>query len=653
MSRCRVHRGVLAALVGQLVIASPVALAASPTVSPPQTPTTIDTPTPTLSSSPTPRPTPPPVHATAISLSLPGAIPAGAGITATARLTSEGRGLPGYPLQYQVDGVHISAPITGGDGQVTVEIRRDLDPGSHTVGFAFAGDPGRGFQPSSAQGSLVVLPPAGTSIGLSLPSGRRTGEAIGVEASIYQEDRPLPGALLHVAVAEHQVALLSDGSGHVRYELPRTLSAGTHPVSVEYHGDRAGGLLGATATGSLTVLPALRTFVSLNLPPPTKAGHEAEISGVLSSETGVLPARTPLHLLIDGNPKTTLQTDGVGSVHFKLPRNLPLGTHDITLAYHGDEPAGIAPSSASGTLPITSLEVRLQTVPALAGVTFNLDDRDYQTGPSGTVAVGVDNAGSHRVAARPPADQPDAHIRFAHWFDQEKNPERTLRVFTDETVHAAFSGSYLTPISFRDAGGRPLDPSRLDGLQVRGPGGRVVGLQPGQSAAWLDMPPPSRVSLLGLGPGPRYTVEAARFDGVSVANRGDAAFAPGPGRHWNARLRVYTLQVKVRRPLLGSGVRELFVTSPAGARRVLRPGVTGSVTLSQLPRGLYAVEAVGDSVAPVTAVQMTRDQIVDLSSFTPPEVAVGAALLLFTLGGLAAGGLALRWRHPGSARRLS
>jgi hypothetical protein len=50
---------------------------------------------------------------------------------------------------------------------------------------------------------------------------------------------------------------------------------------------------------------------------------------------------------------------------------------------------------------------------------------------------------------------------------------------------------------------------------------------------------------------------------------------------------------------------------------------------------------------------MTRDQIVDLSSFTPPEVAVGAALLLFTLGGLAAGGLALRWRHPGSARRLS
>ena len=90
---------------------------------------------------------------------------------------------------------------------------------------------------------------------------------------------------------------------------------------------------------------------------------------------------------------------------------------------------GAAPATASGSFTVIPLELRLQTVPALAGVTFTVDGEDHTTDASGSVAVPIAGAGSHRVAVQAGSDRPDVHVQFAHWFDQDPSPGRVLRVF--------------------------------------------------------------------------------------------------------------------------------------------------------------------------------------------------------------------------------
>src|SRR5206468_10550916 len=152
--------------------------------------------------------------------------------------------------------------------------------------------------------------------------------------------------------------------------------------------------------------------------------------------------------------------------------------------------------------------------------------------------------------------------------------------------------------------------------------------------AWLDVRAPSRALLLGLAQTPRYAVLSATYDGVSVANRGDSPFTPGPGRIWSINLRIYSMQLQVRQPVLGGEIRDVVVTSPGGFRQALQPDGGGRLALTALPRRLYTVTAVGDGVAPTLMVQVTRNQVVQLSAFTPLEIAGTVLLLLAAMAGL-------------------
>src|SRR5207245_5435860 len=102
-------------------------------------------------------------------------------------------------------------------------------------------------------------------------------------------------------------------------------------------------------------------------------------------------------------------------------------------------------------------------------------------------------------------------------------------------------------------------------------------------------------------------------------------------------LRIYSMQLHVRQPLLGGEIRDIVVTSPGGFRQTLQPDGGGRLTLTALPRGLYTVTAVGDGVAPTLIVQVTRNQVVQLSAFTPLEIAGTVLLLLAANAGLLLG----------------
>lgn len=382
--------------------------------------------------------------------------------------------------------------------------------------------------------------------------------------------------------------------------------------------------------------PLAGTRLALSLPPPTKTGQAAALTGWLGSGGAPLP-RSAVHLVVDGIPVITLQTEADGSFLYRFPRDTPAGSHEVLAWYHGSQPLGLAPASASGTLTLLPLTLTLRTLPPMPGARFTVDGQPGLTGTDGTAAAEVDAIGPHHVAVEPPPDTDTARYRFERWLDGESAAARTVRVFDDRLVVAAFSSSFLVPIQFEDASGVALDPRRLSRVGAVGPGGATVDLVPSRRSAWLTLPAPSHAAPSGDDQPARFSLASAEFDGVSVANRGDAPYVPAPGRQWTIRLRVFSITVHVRRPLLGWSANELAVRSDSGIERTAGAGAGGDAVFRDLPRGLYDVTVRGAHVGPGARVQVTRDQAVDVTVYTIPEVGLG---LLLVLGGMV-GALAL------------
>jgi hypothetical protein len=385
------------------------------------------------------------------------------------------------------------------------------------------------------------------------------------------------------------------------------------------------------------------TQLALTLPPPTRTGQAAALTGSLVARGAPL-ARAAVHVMVDGVPTLTLQTRSDGSFLYRFPRSTPAGSHAVVVWYHGSQPLGLAPASASGTLTLLPLTLTLRTLPALPGTRFTVDGRPSVAGADGTAAARVATIGPHEVGVEPPADTDSTRYRLARWLDGETAAERTIRVFDDSSAVASFSSSFLVPISFQDANGAALDTRRLSRVGAIGPGGAAVDLVPSRRSTWLTLTAPSHAAFRVEDQPGRFALASAEFDGVSVANRGDAPYVPAPGRQWTIKLRVFSISVHVRRPLLGWPQDELVVRSRAGVERTAETGAGGDAVFRDLPRGLYDVTVRGARVGPGARVQVTRNQAVDVTVYTMPEVGLGLLVVLTAVLGAVAVALLVRGR---------
>jgi hypothetical protein len=383
----------------------------------------------------------------------------------------------------------------------------------------------------------------------------------------------------------------------------------THNVSVDVRGSRA--LVPTTATGSLKNPPLTGTSISITVQPAlVRAGQSIVIQATLRGAYGPM-SRAPIHLLFNGTQKVLLETNASGVATYRVHRNFPAGTYNVTAYYHGNRPKGFDSSSASAVITIAPLHLTLQALPALPGINLGVDGQFYKTDVNGAVHIDVASAGYHTLTASTDSPDPKMKLRLVRWANGSPGASTRYHLLADETVYVSFATAFLTPIRFVDAAGNPVDTRLLGDVLAIGPAGLDVRLWPSSGDQSLELPAPSRTALAQLPSNWHYSITWATYQGTSVANRGDSAFVPGPGRTWVIKLRLYALHVHVRRPILGAGHHSVVVTSQAGYRQAARLDAGGNATFNDLPRGEYLVRLVGPGYSLPVDMTMTRNQTVE------------------------------------------
>jgi hypothetical protein len=569
-----------------------------------------------------------------LSLTLPPPTLAGLPVDVSMALKSTAGPISDASLTLAVNGQNANVR-TDAQGAVVYSIPGDTPPGTYPVTATYSGDSVHRILPANATGELTVLPRIGTAISMSLPPATMFDQEVPISAILTAGGVPLAGDTVNLSIdGVHKLDLIADASGAVTYKLSRGTLPGAHVIGLTYNGNQKIGIATAKAHGTINILPPIKTWIGLSLPQPTKAGQKITLTANLQSDNGPL-RRKAVHISIDGKSKLGLITDDSGTAHLDISRSTPAGTYAIGAEFHGDRPTGLSPSSSLGTMTILPLSFNLQTVPAMAGVLVHVDGVAAVTNNDGVATLPVAATGDHSLSVDAPDLGPGARTQFARWSDGVSAASRSLRMLADARLYASFSGDYLTKIRFIDGNGGAVDTSRLTDVTLGGPEGTTIPVRAPFDPIWLHVPAPSRAVLEGAGTIRKFSVASGKFQGISVINRGDDQFLPHANGDWAIKLRIYSLNIHTRRPLVGGGIpTEVALVLQSGQRVTAPLDSGGSVTLQSLPRGRYTVSVPNTKLAAEFTLSLTRSQDVTIPVVSQLEIALTLVLLALMVGAM-------------------
>ncbi|MGI8514669.1 MAG: hypothetical protein ACR2NT_05925, partial [Acidimicrobiia bacterium] len=145
--------------------------------------------------------------------------------------------------------------------------------------------------------------------------------------------------------------------------------------------------------------------------------------------------------------------------------------------------AALVPASSGGAQE-RAIPVMVQTVPALTGVGFSVDDDDFSSDATGLALVTVQQPGGYQVSVGDSQVDPDTRVTFVRWGDGIEEPERRVSVSSFTYLQAGFQVSQRVDFRFSDAAGGSLADG-IDSFVLTDSAGRDVELS-GGSAHWLE-----------------------------------------------------------------------------------------------------------------------------------------------------------------------
>ncbi|HET9655184.1 MAG TPA: hypothetical protein VFP72_07510, partial [Kineosporiaceae bacterium] len=379
-----------------------------------------------------------------------------------------------------------------------------------------------------------------------------------------------------------------------------------------------------TAAAATTSDPSASTSASTSTPSPT----DAPVPTLSATEVPV-PTPSPTEV-----PVPTPAPAPVPGVPVPSPGPTAPGTAPVRPPHFGTPP----PKRAHPHRKPWPVTVTVQTVPTLPGLRLSWDGQVATTDGRGQVHFTAEhNFNRHALRLLDTGRSGDqVRYRFVRWAGQ-RDPMQAYRTEVDGlpqreayTVTAAFSVQYPVSASIVDQNGVPVPPSRISGITLRDSTGEDVAFPVG-GQVWLDgQVPVYRNSALEMRT-EVYSLQRVMVQGTNTVNVGEQSLRPADRTPVVFRARFYDLTVVAHDALFRkSADGTARVRFPDGSVRLVALGPGRSVTLRELPRGVYTVDLVGNGTAVPSLVTLSRSATVDVTVATTWDL-VTLALIGFGL----------------------
>ncbi len=410
--------------------------------------------------------------------------------------------------------------------------------------------------------------------------------------------------------------------------------------------------------GFTEIKPVNLRTVAINISGPDQIAltNPIILSGYLRDFfTGAGIANKTITISTDGFYLGQTHTNDQGLFNITINKVLHAGKYFVTATFKGAHQ--LAPASAAMWVEVLPSTVHIQTIPALAGITFQMAGRQFQSGPDGSATIQIEQAGQYRLdILLDKFNDPSQEVEFGRWSTESYQPSREVNVPGAGVIQVGINIYHKVSMKFVDLDGYPVDPARISSTSIRSVQGDVFTLNSGDTT-WL---PASRTARRQSGLEETdllYSINSVLIDGSNVVNSAQQRFLARSDDTWTITLLLYSLNITVRDGLFASPIgKSIDVAFPNGQIKNYILDHSGNLQIHALARGIYHVSILGvKGLGTTTPVALSRNQVVKLKIVTRMDlVIVGMVSLCFALGLLVYGRLHLlknflrRKRSPSS-----
>ncbi len=382
-------------------------------------------------------------------------------------------------------------------------------------------------------------------------------------------------------------------------------------------------------------IPKEGSAIILSTPQDVGVGKQFTISGHIRDLAGGPVANATIHITLNGTILGDARSNPVGYFARNFSsKKLVAGTYTIDAYFNGTRL--LYRSGASTHLTIHTGVIGVQTIPAISGITFEMDGKQYVTGQNGNFFIAVDNPGVHRLSVLVNLyNDPSQHIEFSRWLSGGVKPYLDVIVPSkNDYVQVGFNVFHQVGLSFVDQAKFPVNAQRVTQVTYRSVQGDVFVVSNGQPQ-WI---PASRVARLanGLVPTPLlYSVISVISDGSNVVNSSQQQFYARPNDTWKISMLLYSIHFSASDGLFnfptGSSIN---LVAPDGTVKNYPLDLAGTAEIHSLARGNYSVQLVGAvGLGSRTPVALSRNQDVSIKEISFLDLAVLSVLAtILTLG---------------------
>jgi hypothetical protein len=347
------------------------------------------------------------------------------------------------------------------------------------------------------------------------------------------------------------------------------------------------------------------------------------LSGTLDDQvTGEPVANKTISFSTNGMDLGQTHTDDQGIFTVQIHKDLPAGTYQVIASFKGAHL--LDPTSRSITIQILPAIFQVQTVPAVPGITFQVDGRQFISDAKGIVSINFYHIGDYALTILLDLyHNSSQRVEFGRWADENYQPEHVIHIPGDYSIQVGLNIFHQVSMNFVDLDGLPVDASRISAISIRSVQGDIFTLKPGDQP-WL---PASRTARRQIGlevTNLLYSVNSVIINGSNVVNSAQQRFYVKPDDTWNISLLLYSMHITTKDGLFASPVgQSVNVTFPDGQVQNYPLNGSGSLDITSLPRGIYHISLPGVSgLGTGTPVALSRNQVVNLRVVTILDIVV-------------------------------